>query len=209
MLITTVNLAIAQHNNDLLSNVTTAIKQVGPLIQSIDQVAVILFEYDTLKMNNIFRTCCSTKQLSTCISLQSVIVHAKSVSCVMQLVSNLKKAQKDLKVTIQDSQSKFLVTPIQENIINVKEPQTLSMKKTTSQRNLKEILLNTNFEEVLYSNSKPTTITEKVTAIKTNLVTNRHSTSDFLKKFIDYNITSMRQFNYIIKQDLELRSLYV
>ena len=209
MLITAVKFAYAQHNNELLANVTIAIKQVGPLIASIVQVAATLSELDRLKMNHIFKTCCSTNQLSTSINLQSVIVRAKSVSCVMQLVSTLKKALSDLKVLIPDSQSTSQVTKNPETITNVNELPISNTKRIINQRNLKEILLHTDFEEVLYSNSKSTTTTEKVTAIKTNLVTNRHSTSDFLKKFIDYNITSMRQFNFIIKQDLELRSLYV
>ena len=100
MLITAVKFAYAQHNNELLANVTIAIKQVGPLIASIVQVAATLSELDRLKMNHIFKTCCSTNQLSTSINLQSVIVRAKSVSCVMQLVSTLKKALSDLKANV-------------------------------------------------------------------------------------------------------------
>ena len=178
-------------------------------IPSIAQVAGILLDYDKLRMNNIFSICFSTRLSSTCTNLQNVIVRAKSVQCVMQLLLTLKQAHGGSKVSTQDSHLLFQHTKSPENITVENEQPTLNLKKSLNQRDLKEILLQTNFEEVLYSNSKPKTITQQVTATNTKLVTNRHSTSDFLKKFIDYNISSTRHFYHIIRQDEELRKLFV
>ena len=202
-------LAYANHNKDFMINVTNVIKQVGPLIPSIAAVAATLSELDKLKMNNIFRTCFSIKPSNISISQQSVIVHARSVKCVMQLILNLKKELNDSNLTTQDSQLEYPLTKNQENIIKENEQQTLSTKKNINQKDLKLILLHTDFNEVLYSPSKTTTINERVQTVKTNLITNRHSTSDFLKKFMDYNVTSMRQFNTVIRQDLDFRTLYL
>ena len=59
--------------------------------------------------------------------------------------------------------------------------------------------MHTNFEEVIFP----------ISNVPDTIITNKHSTSEFLKIFIKHKITSQRYFNYMFQHDKTLMDAYL
>ena len=75
----------------------------------------------------------------------------------------------------------------------------LNIKKRTRTNALKRTLQMTNFEEVVFP----------ISNLSETIITNKHSTSAFLKLFIKYRICSQRHFHSILTKDKDLMDAYL
>ena len=114
--------------------------------------------------------------------------------------------QKELSSTETITKSISLMPPPMKNTsisLAEKEEQTSNIKKRTSVNELKSMMTNTDFEQVVFSKQQSTEI------INDNITTTKNSTSKFLKLFVKYKICSQRHFLTVLKQDDNLMDAYL
>ena len=143
-----------------------------------------------------------------------MIVLARSVQDVTRILQILKPVATVTKTTTQDLNCTSKITTNIEPTSSTSEHPIMNIKKKSLKQNdLKLIMEETNFEEVIFStkllSKTPDTTTILQNTIPNNITTNKHYTSDFLKLFIANRITSMRQFNQILQQNKDLMDAFL
>ena len=190
--------ALAEFKVDLLQHVSSASRQVDPIIQLIVVVAGTVSAFGQLNLKNIFSTLYNIRETSCFTDLSHVRVNAKSVRSVIKTLRIMRQGLSTTEVT-----SKSIKSPSQlsQNIClkeQEKEKPTLNTRR--SQNEIAQIVQMTNFDEVVFPINKP---------VPDTITTNRHSTSDFLKLFIKYKICSQRHFLHMLDNDTKLMDAYL
>ena len=86
-----------------------------------------------------------------------------------------------------------------DNSCSTSDKPISTIKKRLSVNGLEEVMLTTNFEEVIFPMSNVTL----------TIINNKHSTSEFLKLFNNHKITSQRHFNSMLQQDKSLMDAFL